>query len=78
MMASLTSYAPNAARPPKVTPARRDGTDLTKDQGLNQEQYSSGDIYLFLTKPMMPPVATRAPKAYPATSCFFMSPMAIF
>ena len=37
LKASLTSYAPNAARPPKVTPARRDGTDLSNDQGLYQE-----------------------------------------
>ena len=34
--ASLTSYAPNAARPPKVTPARRDGTDLSKDKALER------------------------------------------
>ena len=39
-----------------------------------KEQYT----YLFLTKPMMPPVATSAPKAYPATSCFFISPIAVF
>ena len=34
--------------------------------------------YLFFTKPMIPPVATKAPKAYPATSCFFMSLIVAF
>ena len=45
------------------------------DRSKNDVKVKRRVVHLFFTNPMRPPVATKAPKAYPTTSCFFKSPI---